>query len=291
MKDRRVVASLQLAAAALLFSTGGAAIKATTLTASQTAAGRSAIAAILLILVIPEARRRWTFATLVAALAFGGTLTLFVHATKMTTAANAIFLQSTSPLYLLAIGPLLLKERLKRIDLWMGLLMAAGMAFFMLGQTPAQSSAPNPVAGNLLALASGLTWALTVTGIRYMAREEGGSALPVVVLGNLLAFAFALPGAGALSLPSLHDAAILLYLGCFQVGLAYWFLNRGLRHVPVFQAALILMLEPVSNPIWTWLVHGERVGVWAACGAAAICAGIGVHALSGQEEPDPVPPD
>jgi drug/metabolite transporter (DMT)-like permease len=270
---RRALPALMLVATALLFSTGGAAIKATTLTAPQTAAFRSAVAALALYLLLPEARRQWTKWTLLVSLAYAATLVLFVHANKLTTSANAVFLQYTAPLYLLLIGPLLLKEKLRRLDAWMGLLMAAGMALFLIGRNAPQSTAPNPALGNLLAAASGLTWALTLAGLRRLARSSGGT-LPVVVLGNLLVFLLSLPGALPMALPGWKDAAVILYLGCVQVVLAYWLLTRAIPRVPAFEASLILLLEPVSNPLWSWLIHGERMDGWALAGAACVLAGV-----------------
>src|SRR5688500_90238 len=108
---------LQLLGAALLFSTGGAAIKATTLTAWQVAGFRSAVAAAAVFLLVPAARRGWTWHVLPVGVAYAATLVLFVAANKLTTSANAIFLQSTAPLYMLAFGPLLLKELVRRRDL------------------------------------------------------------------------------------------------------------------------------------------------------------------------------
>ena len=263
-----------LVVTALLFSTGGAAIKATVLTASQVVALRSGVAATVLYLLLPEARRRWNARTLVVALAYAATLGLFVHANKLTTSANAVFLQATAPLYLLLIGPLLLKEKLRRLDAWMGLLVAAGMVLFLIGRNAPQSTAPDPATGNLLALASGLTWALTLAGMRRLARSSGGSALPVVVLGNLIALLLSLPGALPMAMPAWRDVAVVAYLGCFQIGLSYWLLTRAIKRVPVFEAALILLLEPVSNPIWSWLIHGERMDAWALAGAAFVLAGV-----------------
>lgn len=263
-----------LVATALLFSTGGAAIKATSLNASQVVAWRSGVAAAVLCLLLPEARRRWNARTLVVALAYAATLGLFVHANKLTTSANAVFLQATAPLYLLLIGPLLLKEKLRRLDAWMGLLVAAGMLLFLLGRNAPQSTAPDPATGNALALASGLAWALTLAGMRRLARTSGGSALPVVVLGNLIALLLSLPGALPMAMPAWKDLAVVAYLGCFQIGLAYWLLTRAIKRVPVFEASLILLLEPVSNPIWSWLVHGERMDAWALAGAAFVLAGV-----------------
>ncbi|MGH7585251.1 MAG: DMT family transporter, partial [Gemmatimonadales bacterium] len=99
---------LELLGAAAIFSTGGAAIKATTLTSWQVASFRSGIAAIAVLALVAASRRGWSWRTLVVGTTYAVTLTLFVVANKLTTSANAIFLQATAPLYLLLLGPWLL---------------------------------------------------------------------------------------------------------------------------------------------------------------------------------------
>jgi drug/metabolite transporter (DMT)-like permease len=265
-------ARLAVVAAAALFSTGGAAIKATSLTSWQVAGFRSGIAAAAVLLLVPASRRGWSWRTPVVGIAYAATLLLFVLANKLTTSANAIFLQSTAPLYLLLLGPLLLKEPIRRRDLGFMLAIGVGLACFFVGTEPPVRTAPDPVRGNILALASSVTWAFTLLGLRWLGSaggDEGGSFASVVA-GNLIAFGVALP----IALPVLHatpaDWATLAYLGVIQIGLAYVLLTRGLRHVPAFEASILLLCEPVLNPVWSWLVHGERPGAWALGGGAAI---------------------
>ena len=166
---------LLLIGAALLFSTGGAAIKAATLTGWQVASFRSGVAAVVLLAVLPEARRGWSWRLVPVGAAYAATLVLFVLATRLTTAANAIFLQSTAPLYLLLLGPWLLREPVRRSDLVYVLAVAGGMALLFLGTEQALATAPDPHRGNLLGVASGLAWALTVTGLRWLGRSGEGN--------------------------------------------------------------------------------------------------------------------
>jgi drug/metabolite transporter (DMT)-like permease len=273
-----------LVVSALLFATGGAAIKMASFTAWQTAAFRSGIAAAALLLALPEARRGWRLSTWLAAASYAATLILFVHANKLTTSANAVFLQASAPAYLLVIGPVFLKEKLVRSDLWMGLMVVAGMLLFFCGNAAPQATAPDPRTGNLLALVAGLTWAITLAGLRLAARASGGSALPMVVAGNLIVFLVSLPQA----FPIVHldgpSVAVVLYLGCVQIAFAYRLLTRGVRHVPAFESSLILLLEPVSNPIWTWMIHGERMDGWALAGAGLVLAGVAFQAWISQRQ-------
>jgi hypothetical protein len=128
---------LLLLAAALLFSTGGAAIKATALTSWQVACFRSAVAGAALALLFPDSRRLRDRRALAAGVAYAATMVLFVAANKLTTSANAIFLQDTAPLYLLLLGPLLLREPLRARDLILAAVVGLGMSLFFLGQEQA----------------------------------------------------------------------------------------------------------------------------------------------------------
>src|SRR5207245_2631869 len=140
--------------AALLFSSGGAAIKASSFSSWQVAAFRSGVAALVLWLVLPAARKGWTWRTMFIGVAYAATLILFVLANRLTTAANAIFLQATAPIYVLLLGPWLLHERVRRSDILYIAAVALGLALFFAGSETAVASAPDPARGNLLALAS-----------------------------------------------------------------------------------------------------------------------------------------
>jgi drug/metabolite transporter (DMT)-like permease len=260
-----------LAGAALLFSTGGAAIKAATLSGWQVASFRSTVAAVFLLAALPAARSGWRWRMLPAAVAYAATLVLFVLATRLTTAANAIFLQSTAPLYVLLLGPWLLREPVRRADIAYIFAVAVGLSLFFAGSDSAVATAPDPRSGNLLGLASGVAWALTVTGLRWLGRTSGGdSAIATVALGNLLACLIALPMALPVPAWGRSNVMVIAYLGVVQIGVAYILVTRAIRHVPAFEATTVLLLEPAMNPIWAWLVHGERPGPWALTGGAVI---------------------
>jgi DME family drug/metabolite transporter len=273
-------ARLQLAAAAVLFSTGGAAIKAAEFGAWQIASFRSGVAALAIVLMTPAARRGWTPRAVLVGFAYAACLTLFVLANRLTTAANTIFLQSTAPLYLLVLGPWLLKERIRRQDLGFMAAVGVGLALFFVSVDPPAATAPDPVKGNLLALTSGFFWALTVCGLRWMgaAGEEHGSAVAAVVSGNLTAFLVALPMALPVAPHAPADWTVIVYLGVFQIALAYVFVTSGLRAIPALEASLILLIEPVLNPVWAWVVQGERPGPWALLGGGII---LGATTLKG----------
>lgn len=262
--------------AAAIFSTGGAAIKLTTLTGFQVASLRSAIAAVAVLLLASESRRGWSWRTWVASVAYAACLTLFVLANKLTTSANTIFLQAAAPLYLLLLGPWLLKEKVKQADLLVLALMALGLGAVFLGTAPPVRTAPNPALGNLLALLSGVAWAFLVIGLRWLGRAEAASGheapspITAVVLGNLLAALANLPFAFPFLAITGVDLLTVLFLGVVQIGIAYLLLGRALKHLGALEASLLLMVEPALNPLWSWMIHGEVPGTWILAGGGMI---------------------
>jgi drug/metabolite transporter (DMT)-like permease len=252
---------LLLLAAALLWSTAGAAIKSCGLDAWQIAGGRSAVAAVFLFLAVRDARIRPTLRVLLVAAIYSVTVVLFVVATKLTTAANAIFIQDTAPLWVLLVSPWLLREHPTRGELLAVPIYGLGLGLFFLDEL-----APGQLAGNLAALVSGVAFALAIVGLRLL-RHDGPAAL---AWGNVVAAAVALPlwprGPAAAG----PDLAIVVYLGIFQLGLAYLAFSRGVTGTPAIEASLLILIEPVLNPIWTYLATGERMGPWAIAGGAVV---------------------
>jgi DME family drug/metabolite transporter len=230
------------------------------------------VAAIAILLIMPSARRNWTWRAAAVGLAYALTLVLFVTANKLTTAANAIYLQSTAPLYLLVLGPLILKERVRRADVLLMAVVACGLTCVFLSREPARTTAPQPFTGNLVALLSGFAYAFTITGLRWISSRPDAieSPMATVALGNVLAFLICLPAAWPVHHATHIDLAAILYLGIFQIALAYYLLGAGVRFIPAVEAGTLLLIEPALNPVWTWLVHGERPGVLAIGGGMLI---------------------
>jgi len=284
----RNAARLQAVAAAVLFSTGGAGIKVEAFSAAQVSCVRSGIAAVALLLWL-RGRVRWTPGTLAAGLVYAATLSLFVGATKLTTAANAIFLQSTAPLYLLLLAPLVLRERVQLRDVLYLAAIATGLVFCFAGTPGATATASNPALGTWLGAASGLAWALTLVALRIIGRGDANStdAVAPVVAGNVLAVLVALPFALPFPRATAGEWLTLVYLGVFQIGLAYICLAGAIRHLPALEISLLLLLEPVLNPVWTWIVRGEEPGRWTMIGGAVIVGATIIKLLVDARRPEP----
>lgn len=255
--------------AAVLFSSGGAAIKFCSFPAWQLAAFRAACALVTIFLLLPEARRGWTWRTVVVGFAYAATTLLYVQANKHTTAASAIFLQSTSPLFILVLAPLLLGEHANRRDIAQMAVMAVGLGLFFLGTDRASRTAPNPALGNILASICAVTWAFTVIGYRWLA-SRGSSVAAAAVSGNLTASIIALFMAGPLMIGRPGDWVVVVLLGVCQLGIPYLFLARAVPQLRALEVGLFLLIEPVLNPIWAWIVHGETPGPATLLGGALI---------------------
>ena len=278
----------QVLAAALLFSTGGAGIKAAAFSVVQVSALRSGIAAVVLLMLLRglSAGRGMKLlvlspAMLVTGVVYAATLTLFVLSTKLTTAANAIFLQATAPLYLLLLAPLILRERFGARDVAFLLAVAAGLILCVIGQPEPTTTAPDPMRGNLLAVVCSITWALTLLGLRYIqrAQTQTSAGLSAVTLGNLFASLAAWPFAWPLPAASAVEWGTIVYLGVCQIGLAYVFLTAAMRVLPALEVSLLLLIEPVLNPIWTWVIRGEQPGAYTIAGGAIIIAATAIKGV------------
>jgi drug/metabolite transporter (DMT)-like permease len=271
--------------AALLWSTGGVGIKAVEAGPLVVAFYRSAIAAVVLFLLLRSVRHRPTPVLLGAIVSYAACLTTFVVATKWTSAANAIFLQYSGVVWVLLFSPLVLKEPLRRRDVAAVAVALAGMALFFVGKL----EAPGRV-GDLVALSSGVFFAALVLSLRS---EREGGAKAAVTWGNVLTALAVLPFVRSELSVSARSAVILLFLGVFQLAAAYALFVAGLKHVTATQASLAGMLEPIANPIWVFLVLGERPAPLAILGGMIVLGAIAWRTLvTGQTLADRMaPPD
>jgi drug/metabolite transporter (DMT)-like permease len=251
---------------ALLWSLGGVLIKSIDWEPMAIAAGRSAIA--IPVLLAWAGRPRFTFssAQIGGAIGYAATVALFVFATRMTTAANAIFLQYTAPIYVAIIGRWYLGERPLPIDWWVIAVALCGIALFFLDRLT-----PFGLWGNVAALASGLAFASAVIFLR---KEKTASPINIIILGNTIV---AVAGAPFLFHAPFHEPSVLwllLLLGVVQLGLSYVLYTEAIKHVTALEAMLIPLLEPVLNPLWVLLALGERPGRWAILGAVLVLGAV-----------------
>ena len=261
-----------LLAAALCWSIGGVLIKFIPWSPLAVASARGLIAAAFLAVVARPLRFTWSPLQVAAALAYAACTITFVAATKLTTAANAILLQYTAPVYVAFLGAWLLGERAQRID-WITILVAlGGMALFFADELAARS-----LLGNAIAIGSGICFAVMTVLLR---KQKAGSPVESIVLGNLIAGLIGLPWVISAPLPTAEGGAALIALGIVQLGVSYWLYSRAIRHVTAMEAVLIPVMEPILNPVWTMLVIGERPGPWAILGGAIVLGAVTARAFA-----------
>lgn len=262
--------------AAILWSTGGLFIKWVKVSGLELSFGRSLTAAITVAIFTRREGFGLNPVTAAASLLYAALLILFVLATKQTTAANAIFLQYTAPVYLLIFEPLFYEEKFRARDLLTVVACVAGMSLFFVGKLR-----PEDVSGNLMALASGLCFALYFLLLRH-AKSRSVNRASSVIYGNLLVVLITAP-AGLAALPNMSTADVLSvgYLGVVQIGIAYTLFTAAMaRGVRSLDAGIIGYIEPILNPVWVFLIIGERPSNWALLGGAIIIIAVACHMLS-----------
>ncbi len=262
-------------AAAVLWSTGGLFIKWTSISGLELSFGRSLCAAITVAIFTRHEGFGLNRITAVTSVLYAALLVLFVLATKETTAANAIFLQYTAPVYLLILEPLIYKEKFRRRDLIVVIACVLGMSLFFVGKLR-----PQDVTGNLLALASGFCFACYFLLLRH-SKARAVNRASSVIYGNLLVVLVCAPaGVGVIGQIDRFDAFAVIYLGVVQIGVAYTLFTVAMaRGVRSLDAGIVGYIEPILNPIWVFLAIGERPTKWALIGGGIIVTAVIVHTL------------
>jgi len=261
--------------AVLMWSTGGVLIKLTSLDAFQLTFFRSFLAAVTVLILTRRSGLRLDLYGIVTSLIYATLLILFVWATKHTTAANAIFLQYTAPIYILILGPFVIGERFHWRDLITIIFCITGMAMFFVGKLEVSD-----YWGNIAALASGIFLGLYIMLLRHP-RAAGTNAVIAVIYGNFLLALVTLPsGIGVFTTISLRDLALVSVLGIFQIGLSYILFIKGVTSgTRPLDASIIGFFEPILNPVWVFLFYGEQPSGCAMVGGLVIVATVLCHTL------------
>jgi drug/metabolite transporter (DMT)-like permease len=254
-----------LVVTATLWSLGGLLIKSIVWNPLAIAGTRSAIAVVVMLVFQRKLHFTWSARQIGGALAYAGTVILFVSANKLTTAANAILLQYTAPIYIALLGAWVLKEKTTKLD-WITIaIVIGGMGLFFLDRLSIGN-----ISGNICAILSGVTFAFTAIFLRM---QKDGSPLESIILGNVLTAIIGLPFMFQ-SMPSQSSWIGLIILGIFQLGISYILYALAIRHVTALEAILIPIIEPILNPIWVFLVMGETPGPWALLGGLIVLVSV-----------------
>lgn len=261
----RRIATIHLVITAVLWSLGGLLIKLVNWNPLAIAAGRSFISALLMLAYVRKPKFNWSRDQVLAALFYFGTVTLFVTANKLTTAANAILLQYGAPVYVAIFAPLILKEKTKTAD-WITITFALfGMTLFFLDKLEIRS-----LLGIVIAIASGVSFALYII---FMRKQKDASPIESTLLGNILTALVGFPFIFSQSFEFRNILGIIL-LGTVQLGFSYILYSIAIKYVEALEAILIPIIEPILNPIWVFLAFGERPGNWALIGGSIVLASV-----------------
>lgn len=265
---------------ALLWSSGGLFIKVLTLDAFQISFYRSLIAAVTIIVISLFRGQSLKYdverISILCSVSYAFILVLFVMATKLTTAANAIFLQFTAPLYLLALEPLFLKTRFEVRNLIALGFCFAGMALFFMGRLDFSG-----LQGNILAICSGICFALFSLFLKWKKQlHRSESTISLIIVGNFLVCILCLPFVYDKLIVSGTQFLILLFMGVFQIGISYLIFNEGIKYVSATESMIIAMLEAILNPVWVYLGVGEVPGVYSIIGSVIILIAVLWRTLS-----------
>lgn len=259
--------TLFVAVSALLYSIGGLCIKLIPWSGIAINGGRTAIALLVIgtYLVLTKHPLRFNRWILLGAVSVFGTNTLFSVSNKLTTAANAIVLQFTAPIFVMLFSFLFFKRRPNGLDVAACVVVFGGILFFFL-----DSLEMGMGLGNFLALLSGITY----SGVFLMRDMPNSDAISSVFWGDMISAVTGLPF--LLRETQFTSAAItsLVVLGVFQVGVAYVCLCIGLKSTPPVTASLIAGIEPVLNPILVAVFYGEQMGRFALIGAVIVVGGV-----------------
>lgn len=256
-------AILLTVAAAILWSTGGLFVKLLSLDAFTILFYRSFYAAVLFLIIFRKQLVKVNRQTFVSVLFYAPLLICFVSATKLTTAANAIFLQYTAPAFILILEPFFARTKLLKINVITVVLTFLGMVLFFFDDF----SSPDNMLGILLALAGGIV----LTGLLISQKLNHPDYQPGAVFwGNMLVCLITLPWAMQNPWPDIQQNTYLMILGFGQLGLGFALFVYGQKHLPAIESSLISMLEPVLNPVWVVIGYGEIPGFFAITGGLII---------------------
>jgi drug/metabolite transporter (DMT)-like permease len=269
-KGKRQLAVLALIGTAVLWSIGGLLIKTVQWNPFGIAGGRSLIALIVFLPFLRKCRFQFTFEMIAAAVAYSLTTLLFTGANKLTTAANAILLQYTAPVFVILLASVLLKERMTKVDILCVAGVTAGLVLFVM-----EGIGRGHLLGDLMALCSGFTFACLAV---FMRKQKDANPMESVILGNLINAVICLPVGLVLSRPQ-GGLEWLVVLGLVQLGFSYLLYSFAIRYVSALQTVLLTVFEPLLNPVWVFLATGERPGWLALAGGAVVLGMVVLHAV------------
>ncbi len=274
ISGKRVISGSQafllLVITAVFWSSSGFLIKMIVWNPIAIAGARSAIAAVAIWPFIGKTRMKPSPPLVYGIIMYTATVIIFVASTKLTTAANAIILQYTAPIYIAIFGAWILKEKTGVLDWIIVVAVLGGMALFFLDDI-----SKGNMLGNILAIIGGISYAFEIIAMRKL---KGGCPLEIVFWGNILTAVIGLPFM-TLSRPSPSSLLVLIVLGVFQLGIPFILYSIAIKNISALEAILVSAIEPILNPIWVLLFIGEFPSRWAFIGGTVVLLSISLHGI------------
>lgn len=257
--------------AAILLSTGGVLLKFVDMNPLAIASARGFFSTTIVWLYLKKPDFTLTKPKLIGAISYAGMITGFIVANKLTTAANAIVLQFTAPIWVAILSFLVLKERLKLYDLISILLVSAGMFLFFMDDV----SGGNQL-GNIVAILSGVALAGSTIAMKL---QEEDSTVEITLMGHILTTIVCFPFLVQEANLTLQNIIVIAILGIFQLGIAYILFAIAIKYISALESILIMFLEPILNPIWVFFVVGERPSVLALIGGLIVISTVAIRSI------------
>lgn len=277
------IAIIEMLICAALWSVAGIFIKLIPWNGFAVAGMRSLIAGLTIAVYMLITRRRYILSrrTVVGGIMTAGVYTCFTVANKLTTAANAIVLQFTCPVFIVILSSIFLKQKIRKNDLAVVIATLAGIALFFFDQLK-----PGYILGNFVAIAAGMFMAVMFILVGNM---EGDERFSTITNGQFLTFFVGLPFIIATK-PEFTAAATasILVLGVFQLGISYILYVKSTQYCPPLACCLLGALEPLLNPVWVLIFDGERPGVWALIGGIIVVVSITLWCIFDRDKKEPV---
>lgn len=268
---------LTMVLTSILWSSGGILIKLVNVGPLAVSGLRSLIAATIIFIYLRKPKFTWSLYQVLGGVAYASMAVSFVAATRLTTAANAVMLQYTAPIYVAILGSLILKEKVGTKDIIAIVITFIGIIMFF-----ADSFTAGRLGGNILAIVSGFCFALFIVCTR---QQKEASPMETILLGNIFTAIVCIPFIVGVQY-DLGSIIGIALLGIVQFGIPYVLYGIAIKHVRALDAVMIAVIEPILNPLWVFLFMGERPGGWAVLGGIIVLAAITLKSIQTVAERD-----
>ncbi|HEY8362168.1 MAG TPA: DMT family transporter [Tissierellaceae bacterium] len=278
-KNERTKAIIYTVISAILLSSGGILLKFVNMNPMAIAGARGIIATIIVWLYLKKPKFTFSKPQIIGGICYSLMVISFVISNKLTTAANAIVLQYTAPIWVAILGAWLLKEKIHIYD-WISIVVVSlGMVLFFI-----EDMEGGNLAGNIVAIFSGIVLAGATIAMRL---QKDGSPVETTLLGHMITALVGLPFVFRANF-TLQNIIGIVLLGVFQIGISYILYSLAIKHLKALESMLIMFLEPILNPIWVAIFYGEKPSLYSLIGGIIIIITIAVRGILASKDTEEI---